>query len=45
MDFRYSFFHAFVAATLNVQLNYDKDVVDKIQIKELFGLGFSYNVF
>lgn len=35
----------FVVATLNVQLNYDKDVIDKIQIKELFGLGFSYNVF
>ncbi|MCD6116280.1 DUF3078 domain-containing protein [bacterium] len=35
----------YIVLTLNVQVNYDKDVMDKTQIKELAGLGISYNLF
>jgi len=35
----------YIVLTLNVQVNYDKDVIDKTQIKELAGLGISYNLF
>lgn len=33
----------YIVVTLNIQINYDKDVIDKIQIKEMAGIGFSYN--
>jgi len=35
----------YIVVTLNVQVNYDKDVLDKAQIKEIAGLGITYNFF
>jgi hypothetical protein len=35
----------YIAITLNVQINYDKDVINKAQIKEILGIGFSYNFY
>lgn len=34
-----------VVVTLNVQVNYLKDVIDKIQLKEVLGIGISHNIF
>jgi len=34
----------YVVVSLNIQVNYDRDVIDKIQIKEVAGIGFSYNL-
>jgi len=35
----------YIVLTLNIQINYDRDVVDKTQIKEVAGLGITYNLF
>ncbi len=35
----------YVVVTLNLLMNYDKDVIDKVQIKEMMAIGLTYKFF
>jgi hypothetical protein len=34
----------YIVVTVNLQMNYDKDLIDKVQFKEVTGIGLSYSI-